>query len=145
MAERVTRVLRRRGAPPTTIDDAIQTAALRALCRHEGFDSFDGLVSWVIVVAWHEVQAEWRHAARADLGEVPENPVGPDPAAVVESHIALDAVADGLSSLSDAEREAILAPLVDDAASEGSDDAREKMRRHRARRHLADLVERTER
>jgi DNA-directed RNA polymerase specialized sigma24 family protein len=141
VAERVTRVLRRRGAPPTTIDDAIQTAALRALCRHEGFDSFDGLVSWVIVVAWHEVQAEWRHAARADLGEVPENPVGPDPAAVVESHIALDAVADGLSSLSDTERQAILAPLVDDTASAGPDDARVKMRRHRARQHLAELVE----
>lgn len=40
------------GAPPVTIDDALQTAALRALCRHEGFDSFNGLVSWVIVVAW---------------------------------------------------------------------------------------------
>ena len=127
------------------IDDAVQTAALRAICRREGFDSFDGLVSWVIVVAWHEVQAEWRHAARSHLGEVPENPVGPDPAAVVEFHIALDAVADGLPSLSDAEREAILAPLVDDAESEGPDDARVKMRRHRARQHLADLVERTER
>jgi hypothetical protein len=95
----------------------------------------------VIVVAWHEVQAEWRHAARADLGEVPEIPVGPDPAAVVESHIALDAVATGLSSMSEAERYAILAPLVDDTGSAGPDDARVKMRRHRARQHLAELVE----
>jgi DNA-directed RNA polymerase specialized sigma24 family protein len=141
VAERVTRVLRKRGAPSTSIDDAVQTAALRALCRDEGFDSFDGLVSWAIVVAWHEVQVEWRHAARAELGGVPDRPDGPDPAAVVESHIAFDAVASGLSSLSKAERQAILAPLVDDTRSEGPDDSRVKMRRYRARRRLANLVD----
>ena len=145
VVERVTRVLRRRGAPPTAIDDAVQTAALRALCRREGFDSFDGLVSWVIVVAWHEVQAEWRHNARADLGEVPERPVGPDPASVVESHIEIDAVANGLSSLSNAEREAILSPLVDGRAPDRPYDAQAKMRRYRARRHLAELIERADR
>ena len=103
--------------------------------------SLGGLVNWVIVVAWHEIQAEWRRGARIELGEVPENPAGPDPAEIAESHLALDAVADGLSTLSDAERQAILSPLVGETASAGPGDARVKMRRHRARQHLAELVD----
>ncbi len=73
---------------------------------------------------------------------MPECPAGPDPADVVESHVVLDAVANGLCSLSEAERQAILAPLVDQGASQGPDGGQVKMRRYRARQHLEDLVER---
>ncbi len=145
MTERVARVLRKRGAPPATIDDAVQTAALRALCRTDGFDSFAGLINWVTVVAWHEVQAEWRQRARIELGAVPEQPTEPDPADVVETHLVVDAVVDGLSALTPDEREAILAPLAEDAGSpNGPDDARTRMRRHRARQRLAELIEQVE-
>ena len=102
--------------PPRSIDDAVQTAVLRALGRDEGFDTLGGLVNWVIVVAWHEIQAEWRRGARIELGDVPESPAGPDPAEIAETHLALDAVADGLSTLSDRERQAILSPILDDIA-----------------------------
>lgn len=104
MTERVAKVLRRRGAPPATVEDAVQTAVLRALNRDEGFANLDGLFQWSIVVAWHEVQAEWRRTARFEASEMPEQPYGSDPATVVESHIALDAVREALSSLTDAER-----------------------------------------
>lgn len=145
MTERVSRVLRKRGAPPATIDDAVQTAALRALCRTDGFDSFAGLINWVTVVAWHEVQAEWRQRARIELGAVPEQATEPDPADVMENYFAVDAVVDSLSALTPDERKAILAPLAEDAgSSNGPDDARTRMRRHRARQRLAGLIERAD-
>jgi hypothetical protein len=93
------------------------------------------------VVAWHEIQAEWRRCARIELGDVPESPAGPDPAEIAEAHLALGAVADGLSTLSDRERKAILSPILDDIADSGVKDAAEKMRRYRARQHLAHIVE----
>jgi hypothetical protein len=103
------------------------------------------LTNWVTVVAWHEVQAEWRLRARIEPGAVPEQPTEPDPAHVVETHLAVDAVVDGLSALTPDEREAILAPLAEDAgSSDGPDDARTRMRRHRARQHLAELIEQAE-
>lgn len=92
------------------------------------------------MVAWHEIQAEWRRSARIELGDVPENPAGPDPAEIAEAHLALGAVADGLSSLSDRERQAILSPILDDIADGSVEDAAAKMRRYRARQHLADVV-----
>lgn len=145
MVERVTRVLRKRGAPPASVDDAVQTAVLRALGRDEGFDTLGGLVNWVIVVAWHEIQAEWRRGARIELGDVPEGPAGPDSAEIAETHLVLDAVVDGLSTLSDRERQAILSPILDDIADGRVEDAAAKMRRHRARRHLAAVVEQNSR
>ncbi|MGH8996092.1 MAG: hypothetical protein ACRDYB_08710 [Acidimicrobiales bacterium] len=103
------------------------------------------MINWVTVVAWHEVQAEWRQRAHIEPGAVPELPTEPDPADVVETHLEVDAVVDGLSALTPDEREAILAPLADDAgSSNGPDDARTRMRRHRARQRLAELVEQVE-
>jgi DNA-directed RNA polymerase specialized sigma24 family protein len=134
--------LRRRGAPSATIEDALQTAALRAFRRRGRFDSLDGFVQWTIVVAWHEVQAEWRHQARVELGNVPECPHGVDPATVIESRVALDAVAVGVSELTDAERQAISSALADEPSSDGPMKARTKMRRYRARQHLAEIVDR---
>ena len=130
--------MRRRGAPPATIDDALQTAALRAWSRPGSFDSLDGMAKWVLVVAWNEVQAEWRRQARVDFGEVPERPGGPDPAVVVEGRIDLGVAIAGLACLSDADREAITATLVDETV--GPPRPQVKMRRHRARQRLADLV-----
>jgi DNA-directed RNA polymerase specialized sigma24 family protein len=145
VTERVTRVLRKRGALPATIDDAVQTAVLRALCRTDGFDRFAGLINWVTVVAWHEVQAEWRQLARIELGAVPEQPTEAYPADVLETRLVVNAVVDGLSVVTPDEREAILAPLAEDAvSSNGPDDARTRMRRHRARQRLAGLVEQAE-
>lgn len=139
MESRVTRILHRRGAPLATIDDALQTAAMRALQRPEGFDGLDGLVNWVVKVAWHEVQAEWRRHARLETGPVPERSGAPDPAEVIEDRLALATVADMLVSLSDPEREAILGGM--DGGGDSS--ASLKMRRYRARKHLAALVART--
>ena len=117
----------------------MQTAALRALSRPEGFDTIDGLAKWMVVVAWHEVQAEWRHQARAEFGEVPDVPGGPDPASVVEGRLVLDAVVDGLASMDDGEREAIASAFDDDRGV--PQDARLKMRRYRARQRLSLLVD----
>jgi hypothetical protein len=97
----------------------------------------------VTVVAWHEVQAEWRQRARIELGAVPEQATEPDPAEVMETRLVVDAVVDGLSALTPGEREAILAPLAEHA-SNGPDDARTRMRRHRARQRLAELIEQVE-
>ena len=60
MEARARRVLQGRRAPPATVDDALQTAALRALHRDRRFDTIDGWVNWTIEVAWHEAQIEWR-------------------------------------------------------------------------------------
>ena len=120
----------------------MQTAALRAFRRPGRFDSVDGLVQWTIVVAWHEVQAEWRHQARVELGNVPERPDGIDPATVIESRLVFDAVAVGVSALSDAERHAIASALADEPGPDGPLKARTRMRRYRARQHLAEIVDR---
>lgn len=138
VTNRVGRILRNRGAPATTIDDALQTAALRALCRSEGFDSHEGMVAWETVVAWHEVQNEWRRQARVELGGIAERPDGPDPAAVVERRLELETVVEGLMELSIKEREAILA--VPETTADAAERARMKMRRYRARKHLAALA-----
>ncbi len=133
-------MLQRRGGPPATIDDALQTAALRALQRDRRFDTADGWVNWTIEVAWHEVQIEWRRQARVVPGEVPELPDGHDPSRVVLGRHDLDATKSALSALSDAERTAILSPLADDPLVHEHEPAAVKMRRYRARRRLAALL-----
>jgi hypothetical protein len=98
------------------------------------------MAKWVLVVAWNEVQAEWRRQARVDFGEVPERPGGPDPAVVVESRIDLGVAIAGLAYLSDADQDAILSSLLHEPVAGGLEDPRVKMRRYRARRHLAHLA-----
>ncbi|MGH8996478.1 MAG: RNA polymerase sigma factor [Acidimicrobiales bacterium] len=109
--------------------------------RPSGFDSFEGLVGWVIKVAWNEVQMEWRRRARTSPGEVLERPGGPDPAEVAEARVTLEAVAHGIAALNEAERDAILSVLVDEPGARGPQSAVAKMRRHRARKHLAALID----
>lgn len=138
VTSKVRRILRNRGAPTTTIDDALQTAALRALCRSEGFDSHEGMVAWVTVVAWHEVQKEWRRQARVELGSIAESPDESDPAAVVERRLELETVVDGLMELSITERQAIFS--IPEPTADAAERARMKMRRYRARKHLAALA-----
>lgn len=140
LSKRVRRTLKRRGAPEDTIDDALQSAAMKAFCRTDGFDSHEGMVRWVTVVAWNEVQAEWRRRARLQVGDLPVQASAADPALRVEIHLELDAVADCLAKLSEAERRAILSGVVSEPNSHPPEDARSKMRRYRARQHLADLV-----
>jgi DNA-directed RNA polymerase specialized sigma24 family protein len=140
VSERVNRTLKRRGAPEETIDDALQSAAMKAFCHTDGFDSREGMVRWVTVVAWNEVQAEWRRRARLQVGDLPEHASTADPALRVEIHLELDAVAHCLARLSDAERRAILSGISNEQNPHHPEDARSKMRRYRARQHLADLV-----
>ena len=141
VSERVRRTLKRRSAPEDTIDDALQSAAMKAFCHTDGFDSQEGMVRWVTVVAWNEVQAEWRRRARLQVGDLPEQASAADPAARVEIHLELDAVANGLARLSDAERRAVFSGMAREQDSHHPEDARSKMRRYRARQHLADLVD----
>ncbi|HZT66987.1 MAG TPA: sigma factor [Acidimicrobiales bacterium] len=140
MARRVRNVLRSRRAPASIIDDAIQTAAERALRRAEGFDSLDGCVNWAVKVAWHEVQAQWRREARVSPGDAPERTGGSDPAREVEERLAIAAAIKNLALLSETERRAILSSLDDCGLSGKPLSAAEKMRRSRARRRLTALV-----
>lgn len=144
MAEQVRRTLQRRRAPPDVIDDALQEAALRAWSRAEGFDSVEGMVRWVTVVAWHQVIAEWRRQARVEAGAILERPASDDPARTVEDRLALEVVIEGLAQLNDVERSVILSGTADSAAGDSADRARTKMRRFRARQHLAILVGRVD-
>jgi DNA-directed RNA polymerase specialized sigma24 family protein len=141
VSERVRRTLKRRGAPEDTIDDALQSAAMKALCHTDGFDCPQGMVRWVTVVAWNEVQAEWRRRARLQVGNLPEQPSAADPAVDVALRLELDAVADGLARLSDAERRAVFSGIARDQGPCLREDAPSKMRRYRARQHLAQLVD----
>lgn len=127
------------------IDDAFQEAALRAWSRSEGFDDREGMVRWVTVVAWRQVIAEWRRRARVEPGAIPERPGGDDPVRTVEDRFALEVVVEGLARLSDAERSVILSVTADGAPGDAADRAGTKMRRLRARRHLAAIVGRVER
>ncbi|MHB1927984.1 MAG: sigma factor [Acidimicrobiales bacterium] len=140
VAGRVRRILRSRRAPPSIIDDAIQTAAERALRRTEGFDTLDGCVNWTVKVAWHEIQAQWRREARVSPGDVPERAGGSDPAREVEDRLAIATAIKSLALLPEPERHAILSSLDDSGLSERPLSAAEKMRRSRARRRLAALV-----
>ena len=133
-------MLRGRRAPPATIDDAIQTAALRVLQSRRRFDTIDGWVNWTIEVAWHEVQIEWRRQARVVPGELPELPDRHDPSRVVEGRHDLDVTRSALSALSAADRTAILAPLADSQPPHEHEPAAVKMRRYRARRRLATIL-----
>lgn len=135
------RALRKRGAPRSAIDDALQAAAVHLLGRPSGFDSFEGLVGWVIKVAWNEIQMDWRRRARASPGEIPEGEGERDPADVAEARVTLEAVAHGFAALSAAERDAILSALIEEPGLGGPQSTALKMRRHRARAHLAVLIE----
>ena len=116
---------------------------MKAFCRVDGFDSREGMIRWVTVVAWNEVQAEWRRQAKLQIGDPPERPSVADPAARVEIHLELDAVVDGLARLSDAERQAVFSGMAREQGPHPPEPATSKMRRYRARQHLADLVDRT--
>lgn len=139
MAAKAHRILRRRGGPPETVDDAIQTAAERALLRIDSFDSLQGWTNWTVKVAWHEVQAQWKREARTAVEETAELPAGLDPAAVVERQIELAAIMRALDILGVDDRRAIMERLEEDASSQPLS-AAEKMRRYRARRRLAAIV-----
>ena len=139
METKVRRILRSRGAPPFTVDDAIQTAAERALLRTDGFDSQQGWINWTVKVAWHEVQSQWKRDARSVLGDPAETSDGPDPASTVENQFELAATIRGLVALTDEDQRAILRGLAEEGLSEPLA-AREKMRRYRARRRLAAFV-----
>ena len=139
METKVRRILRSRGAPPFTVDDAIQAAAERALLRTDGFDSLQGWINWTVKVAWHEVRSQWKREARSVLGDPTETPDGPDPASTVENQFELAATIRGLVALTDEDQRAILSGLAEEGLSEPLA-AREKMRRYRARRRLAALV-----
>lgn len=133
-------MLLRRGAPSSTIDDALQIAAERALRRAEPFDNLQGWTNWTIKVAWHEVQAQWRRMSRSVPGEVPERTAGDDPAIVVEDRLALMAVVDALPQLNPAVRQTILSLVEDRLSPGGTLTASDRMRRYRARRRLAALL-----
>lgn len=140
MAARVGAILRARGAPPSTIDDAIQAAIERALRRSGGFDSLDGMVNWMVTVAWREAQAQWRRQARSESHEVPDQPGGLDPVVVVEDRLQLIAILHALAKLSPADRTAILSSIADDPYRNEALSAAEKMRRYRARHRLASIA-----
>ena len=139
METKVRGILRSRGAPPFTVDDALQTAAERSLLRTDGFDSLQGWINWTVKVAWHEVQSQWKREARSVLGDPTETPDGPDPAAMVENQFELAAAIRSLAALTDEDRRAILSGLAEEGFGEPLA-AREKMRRYRARRRLAAIV-----
>ena len=121
------------------VDDALQTAAERALSRADPFDSIQGWINWTIKVAWHEVQAQWRRDTRSVLGEPVDTPGGQDPALIVERHLEMEATFRGLVALSEPDRRAILDALRDGRLARPLA-AQEKMRRYRARRRLAALL-----
>jgi hypothetical protein len=97
-------------------------------------------VNWTVKVAWHEVQAQWRRDARAVPGHITDRATGDDPARIVEGMLAIAAAVEGLDALSDADRQAILASLGGCGPTEPLS-AAEKVRRYRARRRLAAIVE----
>lgn len=136
---KVRRILRSRGSPSSTVDDALQTAAERAFVRAETFDSVQGWINWTVKVSWHEVQAQWKRDARSAPCESLEFSGGRDPATVVEQELELAAAIRGLRELGPDDRQAIVEGL-DDGASGVPLAAREKMRRYRARRRLASVV-----
>lgn len=122
------------------VDDALQIAARQLIAHAQSFDSFEGLIAWVIKVAWNALQMQWRRDARALPSEVYPNAEADDPAEVVERRIDLAATIAALQTLSDAEREAIVSALVEEPRHDGPEEARLKMRRYRARRHLGVLT-----
>lgn len=88
--------------------------------------------------------ADWHRQARVELGGVPERPASDDPAKTVEDRLALELVIEGLAQLNDVERAVILSGTADSAAGDSADRARTKMRRLRARQHLAVVVGRVD-
>lgn len=124
------------------VDDALQIAARQLITHAQSFDSFEGLVAWVVKVAWNALQMQWRRDARALPSEVYPNADADDPAEVVERRTDLAVTIAALHALSDAEREAIVSGLVEEPRHDGPEEARLKMRRYRARRHLANILSR---
>lgn len=139
---RVTHTLRRRGAPSALIEDAIQTAAMRALSRTEPVaGGRDGLVRWTTTVAWHEIVAEWRRQSRVDSAPDFDPPGEGDPAPIVESRLMVEAVAASLEDLSLSEQEVVLSGIDRTHLGSLPESSRTKVRRYRARQHLAALVD----
>ena len=137
VAHRVVATLMRRGVDHASAEDAVQEAVLRALDRNVPFDEPQDLVPWLTTVAWR-VAIDQRRKQRLVDGEVPRSlPTNTDVATEVEDRRAVNAVAACWSQLSGTEREALLA----DVPCDPRDQLRLRVRRHRARRHLAALIE----
>ena len=108
-------MLRSRGIDPDTAADVKQHVAVRALERERQFQTRNGFAKWAVWVAWNRATDIWR----ADQRRVDPRPV-PDDVAELEyadveerarQRVALAQVAAALSSLTELERSATLAPL----------------------------------
>jgi DNA-directed RNA polymerase specialized sigma24 family protein len=141
VTEEVRGAVKRRGGPLDAIDDAVQSATLKALLHDGGFDSREGMVRWMIVVAWNEIIGELRRRAKFSSGAMPDRPAGLDPGTAVENRLTLAAVAHGIERLSELDRESIVGGLSSEMSRRSPEKSVAKVRRHRARQHLALLVE----
>jgi DNA-directed RNA polymerase specialized sigma24 family protein len=126
------------------VEDAIQTAAMRALSRTKPVTGGqEGIVRWTTTVAWHEVVAEWRRQSRVEATADLDPPGEGDPAPIVECRLMAEAVRAGFRSLSVGEQEVVLSRL-DETRHGGPEPSRTKVRRYRARQHLAALIDWTD-
>ena len=101
----------------------------------------EGLVRWTTVVAWHEVVAEWRHQSRVEPTADLDPPGEGDPANIVEYRLMVEAVTAGFKDLSVGDQEAVMSRLDGTRPESRPETSRTKVRRHRARQHLAARVD----
>ena len=139
VAERLGGILGARGTAPPDIDDALQTAAERALRRKVPFDGPEDLFAWALTVAERAVIDAYRRKRRIVWEPPPDSPDGTDVDRQVRCRLALEALAPAVRGLRPRERDALLEP---GAVVPGSRDARTRaVVRFRARAKLAAAVE----
>jgi hypothetical protein len=135
----VVRQLLALGAQPADAEDATQEALIRAWSRHVPFRDPSDLARWCKVVARHCWIDELRATSRRRTVplDAAEGLTSSDTQAAVEHRDLLDRVVGSLSSLSETQRAALLAP---GAGQDRREQVRLGVARHRARRRLLELV-----
>ena len=139
VAGRLGRVLSAKGTARQDVDDALQTAAERALRRQVPFDGPDDLYAWASTVAQRALIDAYRQQRRM-TGQTPdEGPAPGDLERQVRCRLAIEALVPAVRELKPEERAAL---SVSSGCEPGSREARaQAVHRFRARAKLAAIVE----
>ena len=138
VARRLELRLRRRGADPVRALDLVQDVAVRVLSARPSFESAEDLLRWATVVARH-LAVDGHRSDRRLVPSQDDHASALDVEAHVLDRLDLDALWRALPGLTLGERRALTRP--EEAPADRAAQVRAAVRRHRARSHLARILE----
>ena len=137
------RMLMDRGVDPATAQDVSQATAERVITSGVAYESAEDLLPWATTVAKRLVTDGWRRTGRVEAAEeeIPDHPSPLDVTALVEDRLLLEAVSRALPSMLPADQETFAHAVADIPASSRQERMYWNLRRYRARKRLAELLD----